>query len=246
MIKAQNISHALGQRQVLSSVSFEAHTGDHIALVGPNGAGKSTLLQILAGVLIPDDGAVLISGSEMSEISLSERAQAMSFLPQQRELAWDLRVEDVAALGRFAWGGQRYVDLAGETKDAVQKALSDTGADRYFGRRVRSLSGGEQARVHIARVLAGGGQALLLDEPCAALDIRHQLDLMRVLDTARAGGKLIISVLHDLELAERFATRLVVLDGGQIAADTAPNLSGDILEGTFGLKRRKNGGFLKV
>lgn len=246
MIEARNLSHSLAKRHVLSNVSFRAEPGEHIALIGPNGAGKSTLLQILAGVITPDEGAVLLQEKPSNEVTLDKRARIVSYLPQQRELAWDLLVEDVAALGRFAWGGQRFENMKSSAQAPVRQALKDTGADRYIGRKLSSLSGGEQARVHLARALAGGGKILLLDEPCAALDTRHQLDLMNVLDAARARGTLIISVLHDLELAERFATRLIVLEEGKVMSDAWPLLNSDVLAGTFGLVRRANGGFSKA
>ena len=244
MIEARHISHALGGKPVLSDVSFSASPGEHIALVGPNGAGKSTLLQILAGVLVPGSGAVQFSGEDLHAQPLAARARALSYLPQQRELAWDLLAEDVAALGRFAWGGRRYRDLSDEARAPVDQALRDAGAAAFIGRSVRSLSGGEQARVHLARALAGGGHVLLLDEPCAALDIPHQLELMQVLETARQNGQLILTVLHDLELAERFATRLIVLHQGRVQADAPPALDDIVLAQTFGLKRRRAGGFV--
>ena len=243
MIEVSGISHQLGGAQILSDVSFAAGPGEHIALVGPNGAGKSTLLQILAGVTAPDAGAVRIAGQVLGDMKLPDRARKLSYLPQQREVTWDLKTEDVVALGGFAWGAQRYWELVPTARAPIDQAMKSAGADAFVGRPVRSLSGGEQARVHFARTLAGGGDVLLLDEPCAALDIGHQLELMRVLGAAREAGKLIITVLHDLELAERFATRLIVLDGGALRSDTPPVLGNEVLRETFGLTRRENGGF---
>jgi len=246
MIKAANISHSLGEQQVLSGVSFAAKGGEHIALVGPNGAGKSTLLQILAGLILPNQGSVVLQGQALPEIDLTSRARSLSYLPQHRELAWDLLVEDVAALGRFAWGGRRYQDLSTAAQALIHEALEKTGASAFLGRRVKSLSGGEQARVHLARALAGGGSVLLLDEPFAALDLKHQLELMDVLEDARTAGQLVVTILHDIDLAERFATRLIVLDEGRVKHDGVAPLSGDVLTGVFGLKRRDSGGFEAV
>ena len=243
MIEAASISHSLGGRQVLSDVSFTAQGGEHIALVGPNGAGKSTLLQILAGLIQPDDGSIVLQGQLLPELDLTSRARSLSYLPQHRELAWDLLVEDVAALGRFAWGGRRYQDLTASAQAPINEALEKTGASAFLGRPVKSLSGGEQARVHMARALAGGGDVLLLDEPFAALDLKHQLELMGVLEDTRKAGQLVVTILHDLDLAERFATRLIVLDQGCVKYDGAASLSGDTLGSVFGLTRRDGGGF---
>ena len=245
MIEVSNISVHLSGKTVLSEVSFTGEAGEHIALVGPNGAGKTTLLRVLAGLLKPDTGAVTYNGEALSELPPSARAQSLSYLPQARKLAWDLTGGDVAALGLFAWGARRYHELQGEAKRAVDAALEKTGASEFAGRSVRTLSGGERARIHLARTLAPGSDAVLLDEPCASLDIRRQLELMQSLDAERAAGKIIITVLHDLELAERFATRLIVLEAGRLVADVPARdpLSDDILARVFQLTRRKNGGF---
>lgn len=243
MIEARGISHTLGGEQVLKHVSFEAAGGEHIALVGPNGAGKSTLLQVLAGVIQPGAGDVFVGNTNLSEMDITTRAQTVSYLAQQRELVWDLRVEDVAALGRFAWGGRRYAELSDEARAPIDRALKLTGAQKYFARSMRTLSGGEQARVHLARALSAGTEILLMDEPFAALDLRFQLELMSVLEAERARGALVITVLHDLQLAERFATRLIALNAGRVTSDGPAPLQDDILRETFGLIRREHGGF---
>lgn len=240
MISVRDLSVDLGGTSVLSGVSFTATTSQHIALVGPNGAGKSTLLRALAGVQLLRNGTIEIGGYSLGALSLTERAKTLSYLPQSRDLAWDLSVEDVVALGRFAWGGERYARLPQHERALLDAAMSQTGVDAYLGRAVHTLSGGEQARVHLARVLAGGGDLLLLDEPCAALDIRHQLSFMRLLEDVRQSGKTIITVLHDLSLAERFASRIIVLDQGKLVADAAAQnaLTTDVLSSIFGIRRR--------
>ena len=246
MINAHNISAAIDGNRVLSGVSINVEPGEHIALVGPNGAGKTTLLRIFAGLLKPEHGHVEIEGSHLLELSPTARARAVSYLPQYRELAWDLTVENVAALGFFAWGAKRYEELAEASQASVDGAMKKTGAFTFKGRSVRKLSGGEQARVHLARTLVGDRSVFLLDEPCASLDIRYQLELMRVLEAERESGTAIITVLHDLSLAERFATRLIVLEQGKVVADTPGRggLTDETLSKVFGL-RRESGVFLE-
>ena len=247
MIAAADLHVDLAGHAALTGVSFSAEPGEHIALVGPNGAGKSTLLRTLAGLIVPARGSVHLRDKPLMDWQLTERARHMSYLPQERALAWDLSVEDVAALGRFAWGAQRYEALSEEGRRAVLSALTLAGAEPLMGRSVKTLSGGEQARVHLARALAGDADVLLLDEPCAALDMRHQLHVMQVLDAQRARGKTVITVLHDLRLAERFATRLIVLSGGALAYDAAigDGVPDDILASVFRLAREPSSGFVR-
>lgn len=245
MIEVRDVTAQIDAASILTDVSFTADRGEHIALVGPNGAGKTTLLRVLAGLQPAVSGDVRFAEMSLSEMPAIQRARRMSYLPQSREVAWDLAASDVAALGRFAWGARRYDELSGAAKQAVDTALEKTGASAFLARSIRTLSGGEQARVHLARVLAAGSDVLMLDEPCAALDIRHQLELMHVLETERAAGRAIITVLHDLDLAERFATRLIVLSEGRVHADISASegLPADILSCVFSLKRRAEGGF---
>ncbi|MEE9381001.1 MAG: ABC transporter ATP-binding protein, partial [Hyphomonadaceae bacterium] len=171
------------------------------------------------------------------EMPVQAKAQMLGYLAQERTLGWRLRAEDVAALGRHAWGGGDYASLGRSDQQIVDVALKKAGAEKFFGRDATQLSGGEQARVHLARVLATDARILLLDEPCAALDIRHQLDLMNVLEVERKAGRTIVTALHDLDLAQRFCTRLLVLKEGVVIADGAPKsvLTEVLLGDVFGL-----------
>ncbi len=242
-VRLENVSASLGQCQVLHAVSLEIAAGEHVGLVGPNGAGKSTLLKLLAGVLPVSQGQLLRAGEVCA--SAGQQARHLAYLPQQKSLAWSLMVEDVVALGRHAWGGGTYDVLGVADRNIVDTAMDRAGVSRFAGRAVTALSGGEQARVHLARVLACKADLLLLDEPCASLDLRHQFDLMEVLETERAKGAGIVTVLHDLALAERFCTRLVVLDAGRIVASGTPAnaLNDKLLLDVFGLARGTTGQF---
>lgn len=245
MIEASDVTVDMGGVRILSNVDLVVHPGEHVALIGPNGAGKTTLLRVLAGLLPPTTGQVMIDGNPLAELRGEDRAKCMSYLPQSRELVWNLTGGDVAALGLFAWGARRYSELRDEAKEAVDTALEHAGAAPFKDRSVRTLSGGERARVHLARTLAARSRSLMLDEPFASLDMRNQLELMQVLNAECAQGRAIITVLHDIVLAERFATRLIVLSGGKIVADqpVGSGLSNDLLANVFDLKRRAEGGF---
>ncbi|HVR92105.1 MAG TPA: ABC transporter ATP-binding protein [Novosphingobium sp.] len=198
----------------LASVSADFNPGEVTAICGPNGAGKSSLLACLAGLLKPDSGTVALDGAALSSLSGVTRAQAIGFLPQSPEVAWDVTVETLVGLGRLPW---RDRDTA-----AIASALTamELGALRH--RPISQLSGGERARALMARVLAGQPRWLLADEPLANLDLAHQLALLAQLGAAAKGGAGVVLVLHDLAQAMNHADRVLVLDSGRVVADGPP------------------------
>ncbi|UOR08510.1 ABC transporter ATP-binding protein [Qipengyuania flava] len=202
---------ALGQR--LADVSLALEPGTITAICGPNGAGKSSLLEALAGLLEIDRGTVALDGADLRDMPARDRARLVGYLPQAHEIAWDVPVRSLVELGRMPHGDRRAgpVDASLEALDIAD--LAD--------RRAQSLSGGETARVLLARVLAGEPHWILADEPLAALDIAHQLALLRHLRRAADGGAGVVLVLHDLAHAMNHADRVVVLDRGTLAADGA-------------------------
>ena len=206
-------AHGLTIAQRLSGVSLELEPGSITAICGPNGAGKSTLLEALAGLLAPDDGTVALGGAGLESMPPRERARFLGYLPQAHEIAWDVPVRSLVELGRMPHG-----DGLAAPVDAALAALDIV---HLAERRAQSLSGGETARVLLARVLAGEPRWILADEPLAALDIAHQLALLRHLRSAADQGAGVVLVLHDLAHAMNHADRVIVLDRGEIAADGA-------------------------
>lgn len=239
MIRARDLSVCLSGRRVIEAVSFDLAPGEMAALTGPNGAGKSTLLRALAGGLRLSSGEVRIDDRPAEAFSLAERARRVAWLAQARPVAWNLRVEDVAALGRFVDAPQGFDRLGDAGRTAVLDALVKADAAHLTGRPFQSLSGGEQARVHLARLLASPARCLLLDEPCTSLDIAHQLSLMATLAAEAAGGRAVLVVLHDLDLAARFCPRTLVMDRGRKVSDgpTPEALSEPVLADVFGVRR---------
>jgi iron complex transport system ATP-binding protein len=193
----------------LAGVDAVLEPGRITAICGPNGAGKSTLLQCLAGLIAPDAGAVLLDRAPLP--SGRERARRIGYLPQVGEIAWDLSVEGLAALGRLPHGDRGEAQVA-----AALAAVDLTG----FARRpVSTLSGGERARALLARVLAGEPHWILADEPLAALDLAHQLALLAHLRVAADAGAGVVLVLHDLALAMNHADRVLVLERGALRGE---------------------------
>lgn len=232
-VKSLNV--ALGGTTILSDITLEAERGAFVAVIGPNGAGKTTLLKAAAGLLDTPDETVHIDGTALNRLSLKERAVRLGYLPQGHVFHWPLSVREVVGLGRLPRGAG--ADLSEADRLAVERALDETGTTDLAGRIVTTLSGGERARVALARVLATETSLILADEPTASLDPRYQLVVLDILKRhARADGA-VIAVLHDLGLAARYADRLVLLDKGRVAAAGSPRdvLTEARLAETFGV-----------
>lgn len=209
MLQARGLSCA----PRLSGVDLAVHGGEMLGVIGPNGAGKSTLLQCLAG-LLPSQGELDVEGRPMAGLALRWRGQSIGFMPQFCDSAWALRVADLVALGRLPWGD--------EDGAAIAAAMQRAGVSQWADRRVDTLSGGEQARVWLARVLAGEPRLLLADEPIASLDLYHQRSVMDILRARADAGLGVILAIHDLALAARYCDRLCLIDGGRVRAVGRP------------------------
>ena len=210
---ARNIRARLGNTQVLSDVSIDFSRARWTSIVGPNGAGKSTLLKVLAG-LTPFEGTTQLLGQPMQGLSAKQRAQQLSWLGQNEVSPDDLTAYDVTMLGRLphqAW----LAPASPADHAAVEEALRATHAWDWRGRVLGQLSGGERQRVLLARALAVEADVLLMDEPLANLDPPHQTDWLLLVKALVAGGKTVISVLHEVSLALH-ADEVVVLAGGRV------------------------------
>ncbi len=214
----------------LQGVTTALQPGTITAICGPNGAGKSTLLSALAGLLDANEGEVLLDGAALASMPPRERAKAIGYLPQSGEVAWDVSVASLVALGRLPHGD------AG--KFAVASAMAATAMSDFATRPVSTLSGGEKARALLARVLAGQPRWILADEPLAALDLAHQLGLLKVLRAQADSGVGVVLVVHDLSLAMNHADRVLVLDEGALSADDTAEaaLSANCIEAVWGVQ----------
>ncbi|WP_031014402.1 heme ABC transporter ATP-binding protein [Streptomyces sp. NRRL F-5727] len=217
--EADGVTVARGRRTVLDGARIGVRAGEVLALVGPNGAGKSTLLSVLAGDLAPAAGSVRIGGRAAGDWTAPELALRRAVLPQTAELSFPFTVEEVVRMGRAPWAG---TGREAEDAAAVAEAMAATGVTGFAARPFSALSGGERARVALARVLAQRAGLLLLDEPTAALDLRHQELVLRVCRERAAAGDAVVVVLHDLGLAAAHADRVGIVHGGGVAADGPP------------------------
>lgn len=232
-LSIRNLSARLSGRDVVSAASLEVAPGEVVAVVGPNGAGKTTLLRAALGLHPVSRGESRLDGEPIHRIDPAQRALKLGYLPQERRLAWGLQAVEVAALGAP-------LETPAVALERGRAALALFGVEALAETSVFALSGGERARVLLARLFATQAPLLVADEPAAGLDPDAQLlCLERLKDHARAGGSVLVT-LHDLELAARFADRVVVLKGGAVVADGPPDeaLSPRILKDAFGLKAR--------
>lgn len=209
-LAADGVTVTLGGRAVLDGVSARFVAGRVTALLGPNGAGKSTLLACLAGLRRPAAGRAALDGADVTTIEPRARARAIGYLPQGHEVHWNLVAEEVVALGRLPHGDS--------DRRAVRAAMAAADVAHLAARPILDLSGGERARVLIARVLAGQPHWLLADEPLADLDPAHRLALLALLRRQAAAGLGVVMVLHDLTLAARFADDALLLAEGRVLA----------------------------
>lgn len=215
-LSAAGITLVLGGRRVLDDVSVAVAPGELVALVGPNGAGKSSLLGVLSGDLAAASGSVDLDGVPLDSLSAARLAQQRSVQMQENRLAFAFTAREVVEMGRAPW---RRTAAARDDDQVVDEAMAATDVRDLAEQRFPTLSGGEKARTTFARVLAQRTPVILLDEPTAALDIRHQeATLVRARGCAGDGAAVVV-VLHDLSLAAAYADRLVLLDRGAVRAD---------------------------
>ena len=221
MLEADTLTVGYGRVRVLDRVSVSASMGSLVGLVGPNGAGKTTLIRVLGGLLVPDSGKVFLEGERLDQLSHNSRARRLGYLSQDRNVYWPVTVERLVSLGRLPHRGL-WDSLSEEDAEAIEAALISADVADLKHRTVTALSGGELARVLLARVLAGGPKILLADEPVSGLDPEQSLQVLEVLRNLVRAGCLVIIVIHDLTLASRFCDRLILLKQGQLIADGSP------------------------
>ena len=215
-------------------VSLEAPEGRITAIVGPNGSGKSTIVRALLGRLAPEAGRITLDGVDFTTLGRRAVASRVAVVPQREEPVFPLAVSDFIALGRYPHAGA-FSGRTAADRDAVAAAIHRADVGAFADRRTDELSGGEWQRVRIARALAQGGRALVLDEPTTFLDVAHEMSVFELLDSLARSGQCVLLVSHQLNLVARFADHIVLLHHGVIAAAGTPAevMRGNILERVY-------------
>jgi len=230
-LKLDSINVRTSESFRLADISLELMSGELVGVIGPNGSGKSTLARALAGLVSLESGEITINNRPLASISNLERAELLGYLPQNAGFSWDLTVNEAVELGQF-----RNAPSPSDAKD-LARALADSGIQHFSHRSVHKLSGGEQMRVHIARLFYGAHDVLVADEPCASLDLKYQSQVMSLLrDYAR--DRIALIILHDITLAQSFCDKLVLLDNGKVVLSGRPQdvLRSPLTAEVFGLE----------
>jgi len=220
-IEAVSVCFAYDGLTVLRDVSLHAAAGEIVGVIGPNGAGKSTLLRLLGGVLRPDSGEVRVGGRRLEELGRDEIGRRIAAVPQDTVIEFPFSVTEIVLMGRAPYARGFGFESAADLEIAGA-AMQRTGVTDLATREVHELSGGERQRVVLARALAQQSEVLLLDEPTAYLDLRHEMEIFALLREIARQGRAIVIVLHDLTLAAACCDRLVLLSGGTVFASGAP------------------------
>ena len=246
MIAARNVTVSLSGKTIVHGVSLEARAGRLTAIVGPNGSGKTTTMKAIAGEL-PSRGEITLNGRALGTLEPWQLAAKRAVLPQAATIAFPFTVREIVRLG-LTVGPNRHAERIDTITSEALEAVDLAG---FSGRFYQELSGGEQQRVQLARVLSqiwepvldGEPCFLMLDEPVSALDIRHQLTIMNLARRYCEGGGGVIAVMHDLNLTAMFADHMVMMKGGRVARAGPPAevMTDDAMEAVFGCRMRING-----
>jgi len=231
---ARGVGVVIDGATILHDVSLEIAAGEVLALVGPNGAGKSTLLSVLGGDVRPTSGSVELQGRDIRSYRHLELARLRSVLTQENQVSFPFTVAEVVEMGRSPWAR---TPQRADDESAITEALRATDVTHLAARHYTSLSGGEKARVSLARVLAQRAGIVFLDEPTAALDLRHQEDVMATAVDLAAAGAAVVVVVHDLSLAGAYADRVALIAAGRLRSFGTPHevITADVISEVYGL-----------
>lgn len=236
-LRASNLTLGYDKRVVSTGLSFTVPDGEFTAIIGPNGCGKSTLLRALSRTLRPTSGTLSLDGRPFDSYRPKELARRLALLPQDPIAPDTLKVRDLVARGRHPYHSLLRQWLPGDS-EIIDRAMASTGVFDLTDQFVSELSGGQRQRVWLAMVLSQDTEYVLLDEPTSFLDIAHQIELLHLCQDMQASGRTVVAVLHDLNQAARYASRLVVMDAGSIVAEGKPHdiLTAQLVHDVFSLR----------
>ncbi|MCX8110538.1 MAG: heme ABC transporter ATP-binding protein [Syntrophorhabdaceae bacterium] len=223
MLSIENVSFSYAKKEVIHNISLKIEEGEFVGIIGPNGSGKSTLLKISAGFLKPDKGEVYFLGRDIKEYDTKELARHIATLPQSVEVFFPHNVEDFIAMGRYPHIRRGFFKEKEKERELINDIMETMDIQYMEGRRITDLSEGERQRVFLAQCIAQDPVLLLLDEPVSHFDIRYQIKTLETLENLNKDGMTVVIVLHDLNLASEFCTRIVLMSEGKIYKEGSPH-----------------------
>lgn len=220
-LKLKNVSYKIGEKEILKDICFECRHGEIIGIIGPNGSGKTTLLKTVNGINKITKGSIILNDKNITEYKEKELAKNISFMNQNTNLGFDFPCIDVVVLGRYPYL-ERFQEYGKKDMEIAEKYMEITNTLKFKDKSILELSGGERQRVLFAKVLTQESNIMLLDEPSASLDMMYEDELFKHLENMKNGFKTVISVIHNLRIAVKYCTRLILLSNGEIIKDGKP------------------------
>ena len=239
LLKVDNITTGYEDNKILTDISFSVNKGEFLGIIGKNGAGKSTLLKALRGFLPVKQGSIRLFDRELSEYQQRELAAKIAYLQQQIELTFDYTARDMVLAGRYPY--MKWYEQPGEKDiEIIEACMKYTGVLELADTPIRAMSGGQRQRVLLAKILAQQTPVLFLDEPAAGLDLFYQEEIFRFCQEMCSRGKTVIMVVHELNLAARYCSRVMLINNGNIIADDVPQsvLTDQLLTEAYGVDIR--------
>ncbi len=239
MIQIKNINFSYNGKKILKNIDFNVENGKILSILGPNGSGKTTLLKVIAGILKPDIGEVIVNGKNFLKMQRREMAKLIAYVPQNFEPGFDFTVFDIVSMGRFPHKALLET-LDDVDYEKIEWALKVTGLEDLKMKSIREISGGERQRTIIAMALAQDAQIILMDEPTSNLDIRYQLNMLELIKNMVKEGRTIILTMHDVNLSIRYSDEVIVLSEGEIYSKGKPDdiIDEKTIENVYGIKTK--------
>lgn len=221
LLEVENLSFNVGERKILDDISFSVRDGEIVGIIGPNGAGKTTFLKSINGIVEEIDGKILFNGKNIREYDKKNLARHISFMNQNTNVGFDFSCLDIVILGRYPYL-KRFQEYSDEDREKAKKYMQKTNTLKFQDRMITELSGGERQRVLFAKTLTQESELILLDEPTASLDMKYEEEIFSIISQIREEGKSVIAIIHNLRVAMKYCTRLILLSGGKIIGDGTP------------------------
>ena len=239
ILEVKNISYSVGENKILKDINFKCQSGEIIGIIGPNGSGKTTLLKTINRINPITNGDILLNGKSIKEYDEKELARDISFMNQNTNIEFDFPCIDIVVLGRYPYL-ERFQEYSKKDMELAEKYMKLTNTYKFRDKSILQLSGGERQRVLFAKILTQESQVILLDEPIASLDMRYEEDLLKEVSKEKDKGKIIILVIHNLQTAIKYCSRLVLLSNGNIIKDGAVKevITEENLNNVFGIKTK--------